>query len=210
MMNYNDTKTRAKNRQKIVDAARKLFFTQGIEHTSVMDIVRDVEMERKTFYNYFDDKDEIANYIYYQTMKVLYQDGFSPDEYIDLPSGYEKVKKYYQSIVELCVKFPREVLYFVHYDYYFRQNPNLEAVSKFYEVMNIQNPVALFAEGVEDGTIDINGANPQKRFMLIDRSIGSYASRMILREFGNDEQDKNIDFSSLYDLLDIHLQAIKA
>ena len=210
MMIYDDSKTRAKNRKKIADVARQLFYTKGIEHTTVMDIVREVEMERKTFYNYFTDKEEIADYIYYLTIETLYEEGFTVDDYKGLPSGYEKIKKYYSSIVNQCVTHPQELLYFVHYDYYFRKKPNLAMVREFYRTKGIQNPVELFIEGVEDGTIDIDGEDPSTRFTLIDQSIGSYASRLILREYGDKNGTKEIDFSPLYDLLNIHLKAIKA
>ena len=62
-MIYDDSKTRAKNRQILVDVAYTLFIENKISHTTVIDIVQEANMERKTFYNYFQDIEELANYI---------------------------------------------------------------------------------------------------------------------------------------------------
>ncbi len=46
-------------RAQILDAAEKLFFEQGYDHTSVQDILDALNMSKGGFYHYFDAKDSV-------------------------------------------------------------------------------------------------------------------------------------------------------
>lgn len=48
-------------RAQIVEAADRLFYRQGFEHTSFSDIAEDVQISRGNFYYYFRTKDEILD-----------------------------------------------------------------------------------------------------------------------------------------------------
>jgi len=48
-------------REQIVEAADRLFYRQGYEHTSFADIADDVQISRGNFYYYFKTKDEILD-----------------------------------------------------------------------------------------------------------------------------------------------------
>jgi len=48
-------------REQIVEAADRLFYRQGYEHTSFSDIADDVQISRGNFYYYFKTKDEILD-----------------------------------------------------------------------------------------------------------------------------------------------------
>ena len=211
-MVYNDSKTRSRNRKKIVDVARKLFIEQGIAHTTVMDIVREVEMERKTFYNYFESKEEIADYIYFQTMQEFYKEGFKAEDYAHLEDGYSKVEAYFKMIVESFVNNLDEVLFMVHYNYFSRKAPDSSLISLVYEKTGVTDPLKLFIEGIEDGTVNIGNLDPEEIFMTISQSIGAMAYRIIFRSYKtnyNSDTD-HVPFEQLYDLLQLHLRAIKA
>lgn len=214
-MNYDDSKTRAKNRKKIVKVARDLFIQDGVAHTSIMDIAKKAELERKTFYNYFNDKEEIADYIYHMSMSKFYERDFGHDMYNGLETGYQKIEKYLTTIVEHYTVYYQEMLFAVHYDYYFRKNTTAETIAKIYEEAGVLSPDPFMIEGIEDGSIDLNGRDPLLVFSVIAQSIGAYASRLIFRgcKEGNCKGRKkpiDLDFSSLYTLLEIHLDSIKA
>lgn len=208
-MIYNDSKTRSKNRKKLVEVAKRLFMENGIAHTTVMDIVRNAEMERKTFYNYFEDKEEIADYIFYQSMKVFYGEGFSDDDYTDCKNGYDKIEKYLTTVVNHYIKYSHEMLFLVHYDYYFQKEPSEEVINAIYDNSQISRKGVYFVEGVEDGSINIRGKDPKAMFFVIQQAIGSYASRLIFRGYKNGVMNVDINFDSLYDILDLHLDYIK-
>lgn len=208
-MVYDDSRTRGKNRKKIVDVAKKLFIENGIAHTTIIDIVKETEMERKTFYNYFVDKEEISDYIYFQSMIKFYGHGFSADVYEDCKNGYEKIEKYLKSIVDRYVEYSHDMLFLVHYDYYFKKTISEETIASIYEEVSFQRPEKYFVEGVNDGSIIIDGDNPLNAFNVISQSLGSYASRLIFRGYRNGVEKVTLDFSTLYDLLDILLKSIK-
>lgn len=47
------------NREKIVDAAYRIFAEKGMEHTTVADIIKEAGLARGTFYNHFDTIDDV-------------------------------------------------------------------------------------------------------------------------------------------------------
>ncbi|HUO04121.1 MAG TPA: helix-turn-helix domain-containing protein [Candidatus Binataceae bacterium] len=51
---------KARTRQMLIDAARALLAERGIESLSVDEITERADVAKGTFYNYFDDKDDLA------------------------------------------------------------------------------------------------------------------------------------------------------
>jgi AcrR family transcriptional regulator len=49
---------KAKNRQKLLEAARKVFAEKGLGEATARDIVRETDLASGTFYNYFSDKED--------------------------------------------------------------------------------------------------------------------------------------------------------
>lgn len=52
--------TKARNREMILAAAKRVFADKGYEAATVRDIIRGTDLASGTFYNYFRSKDEIA------------------------------------------------------------------------------------------------------------------------------------------------------
>lgn len=52
-------KSKAQNRQAILDAARRIFAQLGYDATTVRDIIRGTDLASGTFYNYFKSKEEV-------------------------------------------------------------------------------------------------------------------------------------------------------
>lgn len=59
------------NRETILQSARKLFETKGIDKTTVDDIAKDADYSKSTLYVYFKGKDEILNTILLEQMEML-------------------------------------------------------------------------------------------------------------------------------------------
>ena len=55
-----ESKEAKQRRAEIVAAARELFETKGIGHTTVKDISEAVNVTRSLFYHYFPDKDAVV------------------------------------------------------------------------------------------------------------------------------------------------------
>src|ERR671927_566632 len=49
---------KAQNRQKLLEAARKVFAEKGLGEATARDIVRETDLASGTFYNYFRDKED--------------------------------------------------------------------------------------------------------------------------------------------------------
>src|ERR687889_479372 len=49
---------KAQNRQKLLEAARKVFAEKGLGEATARDIVRETDLASGTFYNYFTDKED--------------------------------------------------------------------------------------------------------------------------------------------------------
>jgi len=52
-------RSKAANRQRILEAARSVFARLGVESTTVRDIIRETPLAAGTFYNYFKSKEEV-------------------------------------------------------------------------------------------------------------------------------------------------------
>lgn len=61
MMAQEPATTKTSKRDAIVEAADRLFYQCGYEHTSFADIARDVQISRGNFYYHFKTKDEILD-----------------------------------------------------------------------------------------------------------------------------------------------------
>jgi AcrR family transcriptional regulator len=53
----------AKTREKLLAGGREVFSKQGVEATSVLDIIRASDVSQPSFYNHFDSKDALAREI---------------------------------------------------------------------------------------------------------------------------------------------------
>jgi AcrR family transcriptional regulator len=56
-----DTRTADDRRSELIAAARELYETKGLSHTTVKDITNYVGVTRSLFYRYFEDKDDITS-----------------------------------------------------------------------------------------------------------------------------------------------------
>src|SRR3954467_14372155 len=50
---------KAQNRAKLLEAARKVFAEKGYGEATARDIVRETDLATGTFYNYFEDKQDV-------------------------------------------------------------------------------------------------------------------------------------------------------
>lgn len=80
---------KAKTKDKIFDAAVKLFLAQGYENTTVDQIAAKAEVAKGTFFNYFPTKDAIIYYLGEQRVNLM-QDMLE-NELREISSAKEKI-----------------------------------------------------------------------------------------------------------------------
>lgn len=207
-MIFIESNTRSKNRKRITQAAKTLFNENTIAHTTVIDIIKLAEIERKTFYNYFESKEHIAEYIYYQQAKEFYSEGFTEDTYSNCNNGFEKIRKYLTTLVEKHVEYEENILFMAHYDYYYKKPTNSTIISQIFEEYNLPNPYDFFIEGITDYSINIKDRDPSFEFLMLTQSIDSYGTSLALKRFKQDDEDSNSRL--LYRLLNVLLDSFNA
>lgn len=82
-------KHREELKKSILDAAKKLFLTEGYEATSIRKIAAEIEFSPTTIYLYYKDKAEIAHALHVEGFKELAA-GFAVLAHIDHP--FERLK----------------------------------------------------------------------------------------------------------------------
>lgn len=95
------------HRDNIVQSARKLFETKGIEKTTVDDIAKEADYSKSTLYVYFKSKDEILQTILLEQMQLLLE---------ILQRNNEEGKAFKESYFTLCAEM---VAYERNYPLYF-------------------------------------------------------------------------------------------
>ncbi len=85
-----DEKKRRK-RESLLDAAFSLFTSQGINNTSISDIVKNAHMAKGTFYLYFKDKFDIRDKLIASKATQLFRKATVQMEEKDLPTFEDKV-----------------------------------------------------------------------------------------------------------------------
>ncbi len=85
-----DEKKRRK-RESLLDAAFSLFTSQGINNTSISDIVKNADMAKGTFYLYFKDKFDIRDKLIASKATQLFRKATVQMEKEDLPTFEDKV-----------------------------------------------------------------------------------------------------------------------
>lgn len=205
-----ESKTKTKHRKRIVEKAKELFINKGIAQTSIKDICLASDIERQTFYNYFKNKESIAEYIYVQNLKSFYSEGFNDDDYQICESGYEKLEKHFNVLCERYFDFIEETVFLVHYDYYFQRDPDMELVTSIYVENNMKDPGHYFYEGIEDGSVLKEFDDNYHQINVITQSVGAYANRIIYRSFKKSKKVQKEQKVKLKTLIDTHLNMVKA
>ncbi len=104
-MSIKDRKTRHKEdlRQAILDAAKRLFLTEGYGATSIRKIANEIEFSPTTIYLYYKDKAEIAHALHTEGFKLL-NSQFRVLEYIESP--FERLKAMGRAYIQFSIENP--------------------------------------------------------------------------------------------------------
>ena len=207
MQVINESRTKIKHRKHIVQIAKKLFIDQGIGQTTMMEIADKVGMGRKTIYNYFENKDILANYIFNQIIEKMFVSVFTDLTFDQDMTHYEKLKKIFYAGINHLFKYEKEVIYIVHYDYYFKEKENS---LDFIEFANKSKYSELLDEIInnDDQSIDFKGANPEMLISTLSQALMGFASRMFFRDKVINKESR-VDKEEIYLMLNIMLDGIR-
>lgn len=201
-----ESRTKIKNRKTIVQTAKILFLEKGISETTMMDIAETCKMGRKTIYNYFENKEVLAKYIYVEVLKHLNAKGH--DINVDKnKTNYEKMTYLIFDTLDHLLENREDVKYLVHYDYYFTKESNTQGLI---EIMTTGRYAQVVQDLItnNDDSIDFKGLSPEIFIALIAQSLMGVVSRIIFR--GDIiERETGISDKHLYDYCKILLEGTK-
>jgi len=170
---------------------------------NMQDIAQVCDMERRTLYNYYNNKEQMA----LEIMKCWYAslESISDIQNQEFPNAFEKIKALVYRFYDFAIEDPDAIRYSVHFEHYFRSKYSDIHFTTFAneKILNILHD-DLMMQGVDDGSV-----KPQYReraheiSLAIQGAMLSYTQRILFREEQNNPE-------LIKTLLDILLDAIKA
>ena len=143
-----------KRKNDIIDAAENVFFTKGLEASTMDDVAGMAELSKGTLYIYFKSKEELYLAIHLRGNRIL-RDMFA-EAVKKPPNGLEKTRAIGQTYFEFYRKFPD---YFNAMIYYESRNINFEednSVARQCMLLGTETLEILagaIKQGIEDGSI---------------------------------------------------------
>ena len=102
-MGITERKEREKlaRREEIISAAERLFFSKGVQHTSMDDIAREAELSKGTLYLYFQGKEDLQFAIFRKGAELLTKQMLH--EIKGVTTGLEKIIELGRTFIEFSV-----------------------------------------------------------------------------------------------------------
>ncbi len=159
-----------KRRCEIILAAEKVFFSKGLEKSTMDDVAEIAELSKGTLYLYFENKEELLNEIAVRGVQIL-------EEYFqkairNKKNGIDKVR----AIGKAFIKFFKEHNEYHEAMLYTHSKKNgTKASGKISDISNYKSNsvfVNSILDGIKDGTIR-NDINPvEMSFLLWGHTMG--------------------------------------
>ncbi len=173
-----DSNVRGKQRTNILIAAESLFIENGIALTTMKDISEEAGIYRRTLYNYYNSKEEIAFAIHEKYIA-------NPFNFIlpDDKTGYELLEEHLGSLKDNLHHYFPYIRFAIHYEFYFNNvKDNSESLKKVVNFQLIDVFKAMLERGISDGSIYVPDDNIEMVVQSILQAIFGYLQRVIHRE----------------------------
>lgn len=151
------SKTKQAKRKHIIDTTLQLIMEKGVVATTVKDIAAKAEIDRKTFYNYFADINDVINNIVEDYSSSLWQD--VPLDY-DSNTGLELLQYYMTSLFDKFLSDKIMMVMSLHFDYAYNDY-NLFMGARNIEELKTQDLYKIVEKGLDDGSINLHGQSIQ-------------------------------------------------
>ena len=145
----------SKTRQKLIDVARKLFATKGIEATTMNDIATQSGRGRRTLYTYFRNKEEIYGAVVESELEYISRE---MDKVVQAKIAPEK------KIVQVVYKHLSLIADIVKRNgninaEFFRDINKVERTRKKFDLEEIFAIRSILKQGVEEGRFQVDHVN---------------------------------------------------
>lgn len=151
---------RASRRRFILDAARGLLASKGIESTSMDDIAAAADYTRRTLYAYFESRDEILLSIFIEDLASRW--AVQKEAIAFARTGLERIVAWGESLYSYARQNPQAMLLQIYWDFRGIDHRRIsERVFREFETVNnelAQGLRDIFRKGVKDGSLrpDLN------------------------------------------------------
>jgi AcrR family transcriptional regulator len=173
-----DSKTRSRQRDNILAAAESCFVKQGIAMTSISDITEKAGIYRRTIYNYFTSKEEIASEIYHRYSQRNLSFSLPAED-----TGYQLLEYVLHQWVKQMEKYRPYILFAIQFEYHFhfagKDREILESGINFNIVNLIRN---ILARGRDDGSLVLPDGDFEMIVHSLLHTLMGYLLRVVHRE----------------------------
>ena len=155
-MGITERKEREKlaRREEIISAAERLFFSKGVQHTSMDDIAREAELSKGTLYLYFQGKEDLQFAIFRKGAELLTKQMLH--EIKGVTTGLEKIIELGRTFIEFSVNHKN---YFSLFSFFETNNLDILKIKRnqIEKYIKEESPLAVVyssvIEGIRDGSI---------------------------------------------------------
>jgi TetR/AcrR family transcriptional regulator len=141
-------------RNDIIDAAEKIFFTKGMDHSTMDDVAEEAELSKGTLYLYFKSKEDIQFAIFMRGSGILMN--MMKDRLSEHKSGYENLLELAEISIEFSKRYKEYFQFFLFFQSSNLENMNIQQ-KQLEKYLMEQSPLAMVSDcvrkGIEDGTL---------------------------------------------------------
>ncbi len=197
-------------RNMILDAAETLFFTRGVENTTMDDIAEQAEVSKGTLYIYFKNRDDIFHGIHLRGLEIL--KGMFKQAIATGKSGIEKVREIGKAYYRFSQEYPD--YFYAMINFVPKEFTLDDPTSNLFHCHHCSEEVmALVARavqaGIDDGTIRAELDPLRTAYLLWGQSTGIIQIMQRhgehLRDFHGIQPDQMIP--AMFDLIEHALKA---
>lgn len=139
----------------IIDEATKLFFSHPISEVKISDIAKDLGIGEATLYRYFGKKSNIVLKCAEKLSTNVFTNFFKVDT---SKSGYERIKDFYYSYLEIFQKEKNYYSFIYYFDSYILNETDLN-LSNYNDQVDLYKKIFddAFKAGLEDKSVGFTG-----------------------------------------------------
>ncbi len=188
---------RENQRERILEAARKLFLRDGIERVTIAQVAAAARISRVTLYQYYPDKTEIAWAVFQDVIEELHA-AFVPPAGSQTETGFQKVERFMTSGIAGLTAFPEHFRFVSLFNYMYAQVGSPMRMRRIIEQAFLPGGYGILAEWIREGMADGSirpGLDPGLTAASIANLMAAVTSRFALlesnvaEEYGYPEQD---------------------
>ena len=181
----NESRTKRSKRQILLTKAEEIFREKGIASTSMIDIAKVAGVERRTLYNYYNNKEELAIDI---QIEYLRNYGATVEFKIDYNKNFIlQLEQYCETYIKRFLNNKNYIIYITQFDYYFRHISKDENLDRYHQIMKNRNmtnnpAMEIISLICEEKGISLSKEMLKKFFFTLHHCILGVAQRVIFRE----------------------------